>query len=109
MSSLECYKQIRGWFNYDDLYAWQVSIHGDGAQFVEVGSWLGKSTCYMASAIASSGKRIHFYAVDVWDVHAVHSFYALDHQSSLYSFLEDGVFIEFLDNLKRCGVAEYVV
>lgn len=38
----------------------------DGAVFVEVGAWKGKSTAFMAVEIANSGKRIAFYTVDTW-------------------------------------------
>ena len=39
----------------------------DGATFVEVGCWLGKSTAYCARRILESGKAIRFVAVDTWE------------------------------------------
>ena len=38
----------------------------DGAHFVEVGSWRGRSTAYLAVNIANSGKNIKLDAVDTW-------------------------------------------
>lgn len=43
-----------------------VSIAQDGAKFVEVGSWKGKSAAFMCVEIANSGKKIQFDCVDVW-------------------------------------------
>jgi Methyltransferase domain len=60
------YESIPGWFNFQDIYREQVERARDGAVFVEVGSWLGRSTAFMAVEIANSGKQITFYAVDTW-------------------------------------------
>ena len=38
----------------------------DGAHFVEVGAWKGKSTAYMAVEIINSGKTIKFDTIDLW-------------------------------------------
>lgn len=46
-----------------DLYAEMVSRF-DNAVFMELGTWVGRSTCCMASEIKKSGKNIKFYAVD---------------------------------------------
>lgn len=61
------YESIHGWFTYDYLYKEQVERAKDGARFVEVGSYLGRSAAYMAVEIANSGKNIEFFAVDIWD------------------------------------------
>jgi hypothetical protein len=54
------------WFTYPNLYSEMVSRFGDGSKFVEVGSWKGKSSAYMAVEIINSGKKIDFYCVDTW-------------------------------------------
>ena len=38
----------------------------DGAVFVELGSYLGGSSCYIAEAIQSSQTDTHFYCIDTW-------------------------------------------
>lgn len=38
----------------------------DGAIFVEIGAWKGKSAAFMGVEIANSKKRIEFYVVDHW-------------------------------------------
>jgi predicted O-methyltransferase YrrM len=58
------YFRIPGWFNFQDVYSQAVREAKDGAHFVEVGAWKGKSAAYMAVEIANSGKRIGFDCVD---------------------------------------------
>ena len=60
------YETIDGWFNFQDIYTDQVNIARDGAHFVEIGAWLGKSTAFMAVEILNSGKHIRFDVVDTW-------------------------------------------
>jgi hypothetical protein len=59
---------IGGWFDFDDIYSHMVQIHPNGAHFVEVGAWLGRSACYMATQIALAEKDIKFDAVDLWQI-----------------------------------------
>ena len=58
--------KIPGWFKYRRLYDAAIAAAADGAVFVEVGSWKGRSAHYMASRIRESGKRIRFCCVDHW-------------------------------------------
>jgi len=60
------HQTIPGWFNFAALYREQVE-RIDSGHFVEVGSWFGRSTVFMAVEIANSGKTILFDAVDTWD------------------------------------------
>jgi predicted O-methyltransferase YrrM len=54
------------WFSGADLYARQVARAENGATFVELGAWKGRSTAFMAVEIALSGKDIAFYTIDHW-------------------------------------------
>lgn len=67
------WQNIHGW---DDgippVYQEMVKQAEDGSHFVEVGSWKGKSSAYMAVEIANSGKRIRFDCVDTWGGSAEH-------------------------------------
>lgn len=58
------YQNIPGWFNFLDVYRDAVREASNGAHFVEVGAWKGRSTAFMAVEIANSGKRIIFDCVD---------------------------------------------
>lgn len=60
------YESIPGWFDFDNIYQVMVQLADDGAHFVEVGSWKGKSAAYMCVEIANSNKKIKFDCVDIW-------------------------------------------
>jgi cephalosporin hydroxylase len=60
------YNGIKGWFDFQNTYTRMVNEHGDGARFVEVGTYLGCSLAYLAVEIANSGKKIQLDAVDTW-------------------------------------------
>jgi hypothetical protein len=60
------YATVDGWFNFREVYDNALRESEDGAVFVEVGSWYGRSAAYMAVEIANSGKQIEFYCVDSW-------------------------------------------
>lgn len=69
------------WFSYPNLYNEMVQQFPSGSKFVEVGSWKGKSSAYMAVEIANSGKGIDFYCVDTWEgsiEHKMNDNYKLD-------------------------------
>jgi hypothetical protein len=58
---------IPGWFDFANIYTDRVNSASDGAHFVELGAWKGKSAAYMAVEIANSGKKIQFDCVDIWN------------------------------------------
>lgn len=64
------YTNLKGenWFTYPNLYREVVEKCNDNqlAHFVEVGSWKGKSACFMAVEIINSSKKIKFDCVDCW-------------------------------------------
>jgi len=93
------YESIPGWFNFQDLYREAVARASDGDVFVEVGSWLGRSTAFMATEIANSGKRILFYAVDTWKGSPAPQYQEVvaQHGGSVYA--------AFIENMHRGGLA----
>jgi beta-1,4-mannosyl-glycoprotein beta-1,4-N-acetylglucosaminyltransferase len=62
------YQNVEGFFRQEDIQFYKKVIDSfDGpAYFVEVGSYKGRSSCYMAVEIANSGKQIQFDCVDTW-------------------------------------------
>jgi hypothetical protein len=54
------------WFEFGDIYKEQVESAKDGAHFVEVGCFLGKSAAFMIVEIINSGKKIQFDMIDHW-------------------------------------------
>ena len=61
------YQNISGWFDYENIYTQMVSKAPNPAHFVEVGSWKGKSSAFMATEIIRSQKQIKFDCVDTWE------------------------------------------
>jgi predicted O-methyltransferase YrrM len=55
------------WFTYSKLYADIVKFFPSDSKFVEIGSWKGKSTAFMAVEIANSRKKIDFYCIDTFE------------------------------------------
>ena len=55
-------------FTYPNFYAHIVAMSPQQAHFVEVGSWKGRSACFMGVEIHNSGKKIKLDCVDHWDV-----------------------------------------
>jgi len=58
------YKDIPGWFDFEDVYREAVARGQDGDHFVELGVYFGRSTCFMGEQIRDSGKLIVFDAID---------------------------------------------
>lgn len=55
------------WFTYPNLYSRMVNQCNNNSKFIEVGSWKGKSSAYMAVEIANSNKQIEFICIDTWE------------------------------------------
>jgi hypothetical protein len=87
------FNYIPGWFAFDELYNQFVEESKNGDTFVEVGTWFGKSTNYLASKIKESKKDIKFITID--------TFKGTDdeelHQNIVGAFNGD-IFYEFVDN-----------
>lgn len=59
------WKKVPGWFDFDDLYQEAVDrAPPSGARFLEIGILFGRSTLFLAEAIARSKKKIAFDACD---------------------------------------------
>lgn len=54
------------WFTYANFYKEIVSQLNNDSHIVEVGSWKGKSSVFMAVEIINSRKNIKFDCVDTW-------------------------------------------
>jgi len=58
------YQNIQGWFDYEEVIRLAIDKATDGAKFVEIGAWKGKSAAFAGVEILNSGKDITYYAVD---------------------------------------------
>lgn len=62
----EKFKNIQGWFDFDDVYNMFVEKINNGI-IVEIGCWMGKSTLYLGELIREKSKNIQVYAIDTWE------------------------------------------
>jgi predicted O-methyltransferase YrrM len=74
------YYKIPGWFDFQDIYDFAIDRSSDGAKFLEIGGWFGRSSCYMGERILQSGKKITHYSVDLWN-HSGHE--AMGHHETI--------------------------
>jgi predicted O-methyltransferase YrrM len=85
--------EIPGWFSYENLYDRMVETAPFNSTFVEVGSWFGKSTNYLAKKIRDSKKNISFTTIDTFKGTGDEEL----HIDIVGSFNGD-IFYEFVDN-----------
>ena len=90
------YENIKGWFDFQDVYTTMVNTASHGMHFVEVGAYYGKSAAYMAVEIINSGKKIRFDVVDTWRGSPEHQKSAWDYQPDM---VNDTAFDTFRNNM----------
>src|SRR5579875_2875650 len=103
-AGMDSYKQVPGWFDFADIYDHIIARARDGAVFVEVGAYLGRSSLYLASRIQASGKRIRVYVVDLWDGWLYED--CDEHHSAGAGKENTDVFWHFIRNVRRAGVED---
>jgi predicted O-methyltransferase YrrM len=91
------YNNIEGWFSYDYIYKHVVDTAEDGELFVEVGSFKGRSSSFMAVEIANSGKKIQFDCVDTWEGSSEHQAGAA---AEVKEVVAGTLYETFLNNMK---------
>lgn len=82
------------WFTFPNLYSRFVRESRDGARFVEVGCWKGKSVAYLGVEIINSGKDIKVDAVDTWDSMITETYHSSDvyvKTNRLFSLFESNI------------------
>jgi predicted O-methyltransferase YrrM len=68
------YFKIPGWCNYTETYDMIVDEIADDGKIVEIGSFLGRSTHYLATALVNAGKEnVKIYSVDTYAGSTEHS------------------------------------
>lgn len=58
------YQNVEGWFNYPDMFSYAVMMGPDEGHFVEIGTWKGQSSAFLAVEIINSGKKIKLDCID---------------------------------------------
>jgi predicted O-methyltransferase YrrM len=91
------YSNIDGWFSYDYIYKHVVDTARDGELFVEIGSFKGRSSAYMAVEIINSGKNIRFDCIDTWEGSPEHQKGA---EAEVKEVVNGTLYKTFLQNMK---------
>ena len=97
------WRDISGFFEYPSFYDMCMEQIQDNSTMVEVGSWIGRSSAYVASLIKASGKNIKFYCVDTWEGSEEH----VEIINNLKS-QGDTLLKVFLTNIRDCELQDYV-
>ncbi|MDX1374315.1 MAG: class I SAM-dependent methyltransferase [Burkholderiales bacterium] len=96
------FASIEGWISDIEGYVlYRLARDGEGAgAIVEIGSWMGKSTCWLAAGSLARGRET---------VHAVDTFAgSAEHQGTTVLREEGTTYHRFIDNLDKAGVRERV-
>ena len=114
IGKIKTYEDVPGWIGCaEDIYKIIIDKLEDGDSIVEIGTFFGQSTIFMASLIKGSGKRIKFDTIDsLWQIDA--DVRRGDHPKSFYEYR----FSKELTNIpidelikahyRLCGVEEYI-
>lgn len=63
---IKSYSEIQGWFDFEDVYSYMANLMPKDAKMLEIGTWLGKSTCFLGAEVKKLDRNIHIYAVDTF-------------------------------------------
>lgn len=92
------YKDIQGWFDYQDLYTQMVEKLQPNDIAVEVGTWMGKSAAFFVSELIRQEKNVRFYCVDLWCGKQDDA-----HMESIIEQNGGSILQVFEDNMEKCG------
>lgn len=97
------FSNVQGWMSGVEGYALMLmAAHGPGAgEIVEIGSWMGKSACWLAAG-SKSAQREKIHAIDPFDGGPMLKEHPIiREQGTTYHM--------FVDNLTSAGLFDYVV
>lgn len=99
-----CWKTIPGWWedSEEEFYKRLVALIPDGGNFVEVGTWVGRSFACFAHHAKVQGKQIMQYAVDTFRGTATEKT-----EAAAAEQYPDGFLDAFKANMERCGIRGY--
>lgn len=104
-AKMEVWTDIQGWFDWQRIYDEQLTGFGDAkCKVAEVGCWKGRSTVYFADEIKRRLKNVTLYAVDTWRGNADEP-----DMKAMIDAANGDIYPEFIRNINRCGVADYIV
>lgn len=93
------WKGIPGFFNWESTYTRIAEECPDDGIMVEVGSFLGRSACYLGEEIQRLGKHALVLCVDVWP-------YNYRYGEFIYA---EGPFETFCANVRQSGLTKIII
>jgi hypothetical protein len=97
---------VPGWFSHSNAYKSFVDRAPNDATFVEIGTFMGRSTCCMGELIKNSGKNIKFYTVDTF-AGSIGEEWHSDIINQLSKNNSD-LYQQFLYYVKQCKVDDFI-
>lgn len=99
---------IGGWLlDGDHEFLWELACRPADGHILEVGSWMGKSTCILAGACIETHPGTRVYCVDPFEMREA------DLQDFYHRYLihrgPPGTFYQFAENARRFGFSDAVV
>lgn len=100
----EYFNNIPGFCNYFNIYADIAKNFPNNSHFVEVGSFLGKSSIFMALMLKQLNKNIRFDCVDLWDI----GDWSDPNHKEIIDSVGGDFYKAFCKNLIECGVEDII-
>lgn len=94
------WKDIPGWFDYQNVYDRIVATAPDDAVLVEVGCWRGQSTAYLGQTAKDAFKGLQVFAVD----HFRGNPGEIEHQVFFEELGTTALIREFHQNMLHCDL-----
>jgi hypothetical protein len=91
------YQNIDGWFSYEWLYRHVAELAEDGDIFVEIGSFKGRSSAFLAVELINSGAKVKLDLIDTWNGSVEHQQGA---ECEVKEVVEGTLYETFLNNMK---------
>ena len=91
------YKEIDGWFDYENVYMDVLATLPENATIVELGCWRGKSSSFLAVEVMKANKNFNLHFVDTWGGSPEH----YTDQNLVDEINEDKIYNEFISNLSK--------
>ncbi|MFH2203223.1 MAG: class I SAM-dependent methyltransferase [Elusimicrobiota bacterium] len=99
--------EIDGWiYDGEHEFLWELAQRPGAGHILEIGSWLGKSTCILAGACARSAPETKVFCIDTFDMRGT------ELQDRIHRSVRGGApgtFYEFIENAKKHGFYDRIV
>jgi cephalosporin hydroxylase len=97
------WQDIEGFFNFNELYDKFVQEAAEKDTIIEIGTWFGKSTCYLATQAKLANKSLKIIAVD--------HFIGSSNEPELLSKVAvhgGSIYDKFVENMTKAGVIDII-